>query len=208
MSGDQDKTNGNRSSERDRLRGLFHRWNVQGEHEALGELLQSEMGLVKAYLRGRGLGENGSRSDVSDVAGEAVVRLLARAEQDKDLTFANHQALRSYLLTTAWRLCLQRFRDAGRTPIRTAGSMARDPSTTGGLGQVDRNDLNTACLLALNELPDPDRRVLQLSFLEGQDAETIAAACGLPSASAVRMRRVRALQKLSSRLRRWWELTE
>ncbi|MEM7308348.1 MAG: sigma-70 family RNA polymerase sigma factor [Planctomycetota bacterium] len=192
--------------ERDRL---LHRWQERGDREALGELLLYETRTIRAILVRRGSVLPDRQNGVSDVVQEVGLRLLQR-EGDGLPTFRDSSALRGYLLKTAWGLCIDRYRRAGRSPVRVspagADSFRQDPSTTGGLGEVEHRDFSHALQITLNVLPEAEQRILELYDLKSWSFEAIAREVGLPSADAVRMRRKRALARLAPTLAKWLDI--
>ena len=182
---------------------FFARWKDENDREALGALLLDEAKTIKRILAAKG----GTPGDLSDIVQEAKLRFLRRDDANGLPDFQDVGALRGFLLKTAWNLCINRYRQLGRTPIHVGqsdtDSFRLDAATTGGIGRVERGDLHHALSLALNVLPEPDRQVLELYDLRSMNFATIARELGLPTADAARMRRKRALEHLSRVLAKW-----
>ena len=99
-----------------------------------------------------------------------------------------------------YRIAANRFSDAarrsGRVSILALGPEegAWDPPAAGdhAADAADR-DLSERCRAALRRLPDADRRIAQLRFLEGMDSREVGAALGMPAATVrSRVARIRA----------------
>jgi len=193
---------------RDPAAGLLHRWQEQGDPDALDELLRLEVGLLKNRLRSKGPCVSGDPVSVSDIAQETVVRFL---EVDTAPRFDSPAKLRAYLWTAAWRLLVQRLQKAERHALRIdemeSWNLGRGLSTSGGLGALDERERSVALDLALNLLRPPEREILRLVYLEHLGIEGAAKRLGL-GRDAAKMRLVRARRELARKLCRWEETIE
>jgi RNA polymerase sigma factor (sigma-70 family) len=185
---------------------LLARWQASGDREALDQLLRIEVSTLKARVRAKG-GElaHGSIS-VSDVAQEAVLRLL-RVEPAPH--FDSAEALRSYLWLSAWRLLLGRLRrpETGLVALDPAESARLDRalSVSGGQSEVEDRDRNLSLAFTVELLDESDRRVLELVYFQDLGIEGAARELGI-SYDAARTRIARARRNLARKLEGWTEL--
>src|SRR5262245_27580288 len=93
---------------------LLRRWQEDGDPEALDELLQIEVGLLKHMIRGKRSNLAGSAS-TSDIAQDAVIGLLKTKSAPN---FSDPRKLRGYLWRSAWHLLVKRFDKKRRSPLR------------------------------------------------------------------------------------------
>src|SRR6187431_1959585 len=146
---------------------LLERWQRDGDREALDSLLRVEVLTLKERLRARGRSMLGTSASASDVAQEAVLRLLSLEDAPQ---FDDPRAFRGYLWTAAWRLLLQRIRKPNLPVFQldTTGSqganafVARMTTASGG----GRQDGVAAVGLALNLMTDDEREVLKLVYFD------------------------------------------
>jgi len=108
-----------------------------------------------------------------------------------------------WIVMIARGLGLDRLRARSR---RTAGHAAYEREVASlevevnGARQTERDELAAACASALNNMPEPQGRALQLAFLRGWTHEEIACAIGEPLGT-VKARIRRGLQALRKTLR-------
>ncbi len=179
---------------------LLRRWQDDGDTDALDALLRTEIGALKDLIRARGGNLMSGSAGASDLAQEAVLKLL---ELESAPTFTDPRALRGYLWTTAWRLLLQRVRRPYRRrrqidPAASSQLPAEwivDP--TAGAGEEF-----SALDLAMNLLPADARDLLHAVYFDGRAVNELAEAAGV-SDSAMKMRLMRARRALASRLAAW-----
>jgi RNA polymerase sigma-70 factor (ECF subfamily) len=190
----------------DRSGELLRRWQERGDEEALDELLATEIGHLKARIRARGGRRGGSDASVSDVAQEAVLRLLRLEEAP---VFDSPQALRAYLWTAAWRLLAERLRRHPRRVARVDDSVSQALdgalATTGGLECVEASDRALALQLTVQLLEPAEREILELVYFRALGLDGAAARLGV-SRDAAKMRCTRARAKLAHKLKRWSEI--
>lgn len=148
-----------------------------------------------------------ARVDPSDVVQEALAEaasLLPRYAEERPLPFFPWlRRLAIQRLSKHRRLAGAARRDSGREvaeaplPDRSAWQLADRLVETGGgpATQAVRAERRQAVHDALAALPEPDREVLVLRYLEQLGPGEIAAVLGL-SEGAVKMRHLRALQKM------------
>jgi RNA polymerase sigma factor (sigma-70 family) len=191
--------------DRDPATDLLERWQRDGDREALDSLLRVEVLALKEQLRSRGRTMLGTSASASDVAQEAVLRLLSLESPPR---FDDPKSFRGYLWTAAWRLLLQRIRKPERQVFRvdTTGSNVANAfvaEVTTGAGE--REESAAALGLALNLMSDDEREVLKLVYFDDLKLDGAAAQLGL-SKEAVNMRLVRARRKLAKKLAEWVRL--
>ncbi len=187
---------------------LLSEWQKSQSREALDALLEIEVRILREKIRAR-IGRIVDPSlSVSDVAQEAVVRLLDLEEIPE---FKSPAALRSYLWTTAWRLLVARFRQVGSAPVQfdpTASSgLAGRIEDSGGIGAHELTDRAAALGVTLNLLPPIHREVLELVYFENCDVAELAKRLDA-TPSAAQMRRLRAERALAKKLVRWNEILD
>ena len=187
---------------------LLRRWQEQGDHDALDELLRLEIAVLKNRLRSKGLRVAGDPVSVSDIAQETVVRFL---EVNTAPRFDSPGKLRGYLWIAAWRLLVQRLQKAERHALRIdemeSWNLERGLSTNGGLATLDEHERSVALDLALNLLKPGERDILRLVYLERLGIEGAAEKLGV-ARDAAKMRLVRARRELAKKLCRWEEMIE
>jgi RNA polymerase sigma factor (sigma-70 family) len=180
---------GERGDEADDAR-LLERFAQQRDEVAFAELVQRHgplvLGVCRRVLR--------HEQDAED-AFQATFLVLAR----KAGSIRNRQALGSWLYEVAYHMALRARADAARRRQREeeAGVMARtDGSTTEG-----PNELQPILDEELHHLPEQDRRLLVLCYLQGKTHQQAARELGWPPGSLSR-RLGHALEMLRERLRR------
>jgi RNA polymerase sigma factor (sigma-70 family) len=186
---------------------LLERWQREGDRDALDSLLRVEVLSLKEQLRTRGRTMLGTSASPSDVAQDAVLRLLSLEEPPK---FDDPKAFRGYLWTSAWRLLLKRIRKPNLQVFRvdttsSQGANAFVAQVTSGAGSGGKDDGVAAVGLALNLMTDDERQVLKLVYFDDLKLEGAAQQLGV-SKEAVNMRLVRARRKLAKKLSEWMKL--
>jgi RNA polymerase sigma factor (sigma-70 family) len=182
---------------------LFRRWQDAGDPEALDQLLQIEVGVLKHMIRGRRTGVLAGSVATSDIAQEAVLGLL-KAKQAP--TFADPGALRGYLWRSAWHLLVKRFEKRSKAPFRLdvpeSGGLDQFLSDAPAFENLDREERGMAVALAMNLLSHEDRDLLRRVYFDGQEVTAAAADLGL-TRTAANSRLVRARRLLATRLAEW-----
>jgi len=190
----------------DRSAALLARWQEGGDRDALDEILRIEIGILKSRIRAQGRGAASSAMSVSDVAQDAVMRML---RVDPAPRFDTPEALRGYLWLSAWRLLAEQLRRPGRDPLRIdatrSGMLDGSLATTGGQTTVDRRDRNVALELAVNLLEPDEQEILDLVYFRDLGIEGAAQQLGV-NHGAAKMRLVRARRSLAKRLEGWTDL--
>jgi RNA polymerase sigma factor (sigma-70 family) len=183
---------------------LLRRWQEAGDAEALDELLRAEVGLLKGRITARGRDLMGSSASASDIAQEAVLRML---QLDAVPHFENEKVLRSYLWVTAWRLLIQRIRRPyrNRKAIDFGASSQLPAELVAPAAPSDLGESATALEFAMNLLPPGDRDLIHQVHFEGRKVADLAREEGV-AGSAVRMRLLRARRALAARLAAWEEV--
>jgi len=184
---------------------LLRRWQEQGDRDALDDLLRLEVATLADRLRRRGDPLLGASASASDLAQEAVARMLARTTPPK---FEEPAQLRAYLWTAAWRLLLNRVQGASRrvTPLSSRGSQSQSladvMATSDGLAGVLKKEQSVAVDVALELLAPDDAKILELVYFEGLPIADVAEKLGIARAAAD-MRLTRARRKLATKLVEW-----
>jgi RNA polymerase sigma factor (sigma-70 family) len=184
---------------------LLRRWQESDDREALDALLRLEVSALRDQIRMRGKSLLGTSVTATDVAHEAVLRLLSLEETPN---FDDPGKLSGYLWTTAWRLLLQRLRKPARTVGRMdpTDSAIADASWFAAPGSAERpSDAEIAVEVAMNLMGEEDRAALQLVYFDEVDRPAAASRLGL-SADAFNMRLVRARRKLARKVDEWTRL--
>jgi RNA polymerase sigma factor (sigma-70 family) len=180
---------------------LLRRWQEDGDPDALSELLQVEVGLLKHMIHARG-GLSASAS-TSDIAQEAVMGLLKTKSAP---SFADPGALRGYLWRSAWHLLVRRFEKKSKMPFRIdvgePAGLDRFMRAAHGLEGIERSERAMAIALAMNLLKPEDRELLRLVYFEDQDIAAAGTALSL-TRDAANSRLVRARRQLAARLSQW-----
>lgn len=186
-----------------RARALLARWQESDDVDALDELLRTEVQSIARRLRARGGGAVSASMSASDLAQEAVLRLL---RLDDPPEFADPAALRAYLWTSAWRLLVNRMQSPRRDVVRLSGSQTEALSgvfgASGGLGALTRDDQRTALEVVVNLLEPIDRDALRAVYFEGLSIDEAAKRAGV-TRGAFDVRLMRARQRLALRLVDW-----
>jgi len=186
----------------------LRRWQDDGDPDALNELLQIEVGILKHMIRGRKAFSLSGSASVSDIAQEAVMGLLKTATLPK---FSDPRALRGYLWRSAWHLLVKRLEKRSKMPVRleleNADALDRFMRGAAALQEVDRAERATAIDLAMNLLTKENRELLKLTYFDCCDIATAGAALGL-SRDAANSRLARARRLLAERLSEWSTLID
>jgi len=189
---------------------LLRRWQDAKDVDALDALLRLEVSALADRLRRRGGTMIRASQSASDLAQEAVTRLL---ERETPPLFEDPRQLRAYLWKSAWRLLLNRVGSASRRVTRLSsapgGSESRslgDVLTTSGvLSGVLAREQSLAVDVALQLLPDEDIGILELVYFEDVPIADAAARLGITRAAAD-MRLTRARRRLAGKLLEWNDL--
>jgi RNA polymerase sigma factor (sigma-70 family) len=186
----------------------LRRWQDEGDPDALNQLLQIEVGILKHMIRGRKTFSLAGSASASDIAQEAVMGLLKTKTPPR---FADPRALRGYLWRSAWHLLVKRLEKRSRMPVRleleNAEALDRFMRGAGALQEVDRAERATAIDFAMNLLTKENRELLKLTYFDGCDIATAGATLGL-SRDAANSRLARARRLLAERLSEWSSLID
>ncbi|MGI8748863.1 MAG: RNA polymerase sigma factor [Deinococcus sp.] len=162
-----------------------------GEEDALGELYRSLSGVTyRVCLRMLGTPE-----DAEEVLQDTFLRVADRA----DVYDPSRGSVRTFVLTIAHHLCLERLRARRSRPQRQdwAGD---DQAFDLPAPPIARDPLDTALVqAALNGLAETDRVLLEAMFFDGYSHAEITSRTGLPLGT-VKSRLRRALLKLRERM--------
>jgi len=182
---------------------LLARWQQDGDVEALDLLLRSEVEALAARLRARARGMLRPSMSASDLAQEAVFRML-RLEEPPE--FDEPLQLRAYLWKAAWGLLVNRGQARGRpfVPLSQAESQELAVAISGadGARAAEREDQATALNVILNLMRMEDREVLELVYFQHLPIEAVAERLGVQRA-AVDMRLSRARRRMAEKMIGW-----
>lgn len=187
---------------------LLERWQQGGDLEALDELLRIEVHALAVRLRDRGRGMLRPSTSASDLAQEAVLRMLHLEDAPE---FKDPRELRAYLWTAAWRLLLNRGRSRGHSVVPLSRAPSADMGLVleggGGVSEAERAEQHAALNVVMNLLRDEDREVLELVYFQHLDIERAAEVLGVQRA-AVEMRLSRARRRLAEKMVVWSDIVE
>jgi RNA polymerase sigma factor (sigma-70 family) len=187
---------------------LLARWQQDGDVDALDELLRIEVAALAARLRGRGRGMLRPSTSASDLAQEAVMRML---DLEHAPEFNDPRELRAYLWTSAWRLLINRRQARGHSVVPISRAQSVDIAFVqlggGGVSHAEREDRNAALSVVMNLLRDEDREVLELVYFQQLAIEEVARRLSIQR-SAADMRLSRARRRLAEKMVGWSEVIE
>lgn len=187
---------------------LLARWQKESDLDALELLLQREVSMLASRLRQRGQGMFRPSASASDLAQEAVFRLL---RLEKVPEFSEPQELRAYLWKAAWRLLLNRVQMKSRKSVPLSEADTQDLSNalnaTGGFSAVDQSEEMAALNLLVRLLKSEDREVLELVYFKHLDINQAAKALGL-TRNAIDVRLTRARRRLAEKMASWKRLID
>lgn len=185
---------------------LLQRWQQDGDVDALDALLRIEVGELAERLRGRGRGMLRPSRSASDLAQEAVLRML---RLDVTPEFKDPSELRAYLWTSAWRLMINRRQARGHSAVPLSQAQSGDLGLVlaggGGVSEAERADQNAALNVVMNLLRDEDREVLELAYFQHLGIEELAQRLGIQRPAA-EMRLSRARRRLAEKMVGWSDL--
>jgi RNA polymerase sigma factor (sigma-70 family) len=171
---------------------LLRRYAEEGSEAAFTELVRRHIDLVySAALRRTG----GDTHLATDVAQQVFIALARNARKLSDHTVLSawlHTATRNAALNLMMSEQRRKAREQAAFALEPAGAIANEPNW-------DR--MRPVLDAAIDELPESDRAVVVLRFLERRPFATIGAALHV-SEDAARMRTERALEKLRAALSR------
>ncbi len=182
---------------------LLVRWQESGDVDALDELLRIQVQELSARLRARGRGMLTPSKSASDLAQEAVFRML-RLEEAPEFTDARQ--MRAYLWTAAWRLLISHGRSRGHSAVPLSQAQSADMGLVlqggGGISEAERADQSAALNVVMNLLRAGDREVLELVYFQHMDIDQVTERLGIGRAAA-EMRLSRARRRLAEKMVSW-----
>lgn len=134
------------------------------------------------------------RQDAEDVAQEAFVRAHRSFYRLRDRT-----RFRAWLVKTAWRLAIDRWRAERRRAAREQRDETGPTPTTADV--VEAEERAARLWRAIDALPEKLRSAIVLAGIEGHDIREVAALLNLPEGT-VKSRLFSARQKLKEHLQR------
>ena len=179
-----------------------------GDADALGALLQAELGWIRARVRKEAGGAYRERFDSMDLVQAGVVKLLRSGPRYAPCNRAQFRALLAKVVVSAVRDELDRARAVKRDVRREERLPSRGLSRAAPLGRsitmpdeaAARAERRERVRAVLDQLPAADRELIRLRQVEGASFAEIARALELDSPEAARMRFNRALPRLARRL--------
>jgi RNA polymerase sigma-70 factor (ECF subfamily) len=167
---------------------LLHRWQQDGDRHALDRLLQTELPRLREQLRRENPSLLGPSVGPTDAANEAVQRLL---EREEEVHFESAPPLRSYLLQSARRFLIDRFRRRRRRTELVEPEELEDHDTPARA--AESADAAAEVLAAFRGVSWRDREILGLVYLHQLSVAEAAAEIGItPEAAHMRLSRARA----------------
>jgi len=135
------------------------------------------------------------RSEAEDVAQETMRIVLEALSRG---TILNLDALSGFVFQTARHLCLKRMRSQrrGEAALAKVATSDIDPAADALASLIDDETLQRV-RSTIAALPDADRILLQLFYVEGLGAEEVGRRLSI-TASAARVRKHRLIARLSS----------
>ncbi len=186
---------------------LLHRWQEDGDVDALDDLLRREVVVLKQVIGRKGRGLLLPSAGVSDVAHESVLALL---NVKTTPTFDDPRALRAYLWKAAWRLMMRRMRKPRAAALLSADAIASISESVavtriGGLHHLDQEERGLATRVALSLMKDDDRRLVERFYFDEWPISRAAVELGITEQAAT-MRLSRARRRLAQRLVAWHDV--
>ena len=166
---------------------------VKGEQQALATLYRHHGALIYSFI----FRILSNEMEAQEVMQDTFLQIWRRAiKYDPE-----RSSVIAWMIMIARGLALDRFRARSR---RSTGQAAYEREVASleveinRVQQTERDELAAACASALNNLPEPQGRALQLAFLRGWTHEEIASATGEPLGTVkTRIRRgLMALRKM------------
>lgn len=140
------------------------------------------------------LGVLRNRAEAEDVAQETLLRAYRSFHRLRD-----RASFPGWLVRTAFRLALDRLRQAGRRERREQASMNHAPVQTAEDLAASR-EFERHLAVAMDELPEKLRLVMLLAAIEGYDTREVATMLGLPEGT-VKSRMHLARKRLAEKLK-------
>ena len=145
-----------------------------------------------------GMRRLGSRADAEDMAQDALQRVTKALDENR---LREPGALPAFVYQTALHVCQQSLRKRYRERRALEGYARSSPEETDPppLTDLIAEERRRVVRLALQSLSSDDRELLEQLYTRDADPDELAARLGI-SAGALRVRKHRALQRLSAAL--------
>jgi RNA polymerase sigma-70 factor (ECF subfamily) len=163
---------------------------VEGDQAAFREMFARHAPVLTRVVRAQIKSDEETRDLV-----QQVFLQLHRARRD----YRKGDPLRPWLFTIAYNLCRDRWRAAAHrreVAVEAAEPVAGSPDAADVLQERQRSELLRAALV---DLPDDQRRVIEMHWFAELPLPEVATALGV-SLSAVKVRAHRAYERLRKRL--------
>jgi RNA polymerase sigma-70 factor (ECF subfamily) len=147
------------------------------------------------------LGESGEAEEVL----QEVFLYVWRAASSFD---AGRGSVLAWLIVATRSRAIDRLRSRRAGPLGRAGSFEEAPerASSGDVeGEVAAREWETLCRSAIADLPEDQRRVLELAYFEGLTQQEIASSTGIPLGT-VKTRARLGLMKLRERIRPYFSV--
>lgn len=175
---------------------LLRRWQTEGDRRALDLLLRAELPRLRDRLSRENPALLGPSVGATDAANEAVSRML---EREGEVHFESAPPLRSYLLQSARRFLIDRFRRRSRR------SEIEEPDAIADQGTPDfvteSSEAAAEVIAAFKGVSWRDREILGLVYLHQVPVAEAAEEIGI-SVEAAHMRLSRARKNLRTVIER------
>ena len=165
------------------------RLHSEGRYERVFELLLSRYRgkvyrLALSFVR--------SPADAEDLAQEAFVRLWRALP-----LYDGRASFSTWLYVIARNACLSELRRRGLRPTTPLGDV---PEPAASDASAERSDLQHDCETLVDTLPEPQRRIVRLFYLEDRSYEQVAAMLDMP-VNTVRSHLHRARKRLALQMK-------
>ncbi len=162
----------------------------KGERRALDRAMERYTAYLSAVVR-RTLGSAGTAQDVEELVSDAFLALWRHREDLRG------ESVKPWLAAVARNRAVDWLRTAKPAPLPLDEETVR--SIPGPEAEAERREFAAELFAAVEDLPEPDRTLVEGYYYEGRKLKDLAKALGLPSSTA-KTRLFRARQKLKETL--------
>jgi RNA polymerase sigma-70 factor (ECF subfamily) len=188
---------------------------ADGDQAAVDEVLSRHRNRLKRMISARLDARISARIDPSDIVQET---LLAASRMLDDYLRGRPVPFYPWLRQLAWDKLVEQHRrhvDAQVRTVKRERAMVSDESANGiadrlfahgaaPSARIGQAELRLVVRRALAELPEADREVLIMRFIEQHSTKEVAAILGLQPRT-IQVRQLKAMQRLRARLREYLE---
>ncbi len=162
----------------------------KGERRALDRAMERYTAYLSAVVR-RTLGSAGSAQDVEELVSDAFLALWRHREDLRG------ESVKPWLAAVARNRAVDWLRSS--RPASLPLEDRADAAVPGPEDEVERRTFAAELFAAVEDLPEPDRALVEGYYYEGRKLKDLAKTLGLPAATA-KTRLFRARQKLKETL--------